>query len=99
MRRSIDMERATAGLNKILGRSLNQAPAGDAPVLAWPIVCGSTVAERTRAVAFAGGVLRVEVPDEGWRYELRSLAPRYLALLNQYVSDGVNRIEFVVSQR
>ncbi len=99
MRRSIDMERATAGLNKILWRSLNQAPAGDAPVLAWPIVCGSTVAERTRAVAFAGGVLRVEVPDDGWRYELRSLAPRYLALLNQYVSDGVNRIEFVVSQR
>ena len=46
MRRSIDMERATAGLSKVLGRSLNQAPAGEAPVLAWPLVCGSAVAER-----------------------------------------------------
>jgi predicted nucleic acid-binding Zn ribbon protein len=93
------MERAGAGLGKVLERSLHQAPAGEAPVLAWPLACGSAVAERTRAVAFAGGVLRVEVPDDGWRYELRSLAPRYLALLNRYVTDEVNRIEFVVTPR
>jgi hypothetical protein len=99
MRHSHDMEKATAGLSKLLGRSLSQAPAGEAPVLAWPLVCGSAVAERTHAVAFAAGVLRIEVPDDGWRCELRSLAPRYLALINQYVSDGVNRIEFVVSPR
>ena len=57
------MERATAGLSKVLGRSLNQAPAGEAPVLAWPLVCGSAVAEEPIRVAFAGGVLRIEVPD------------------------------------
>lgn len=90
------MERAGQGLEKIVAGSLRQAPPGQAPILAWPLVCGSRVAERTRALDFVSGVLRVQVPDPGWKRELQALAPRYLASLNRYAGQMVKRIEFVV---
>ena len=90
------MELAGAGLEKIVVNSLRRAPLDEAPLLAWPLVCGSAVAERTRAVGFAAGVLRVEVSDAGWQRELRALAPRYVATLNRYIGQRVQRLEFVV---
>jgi hypothetical protein len=87
---------ASAGLDRVIARSLRSAPAGTAPVLAWPLACGSAVAERTRALDFANEILRVEVPDRGWQIELQSLAPRYLAAVNRYVAENVARIEFIV---
>lgn len=78
--------------------SLRRAPAADAPVLAWPLVCGSVVAERTRALAFADKVLQVEVPDVGWKREMQNLAPRYVAGINRYSSQKVEHIEFVIPQ-
>ena len=65
--------------------------------MAWPVVCGSAVAERTRAVAFCDRVLSVEVPDRGWKSELQTLAPQYLAAINRYTPEPVLRIEFVVA--
>jgi hypothetical protein len=79
----------------VLG-SLRRVPPGDAPLLAWPLVCGSVVAGRTQAVEFSDSVLRVEVPDAGWKREMQSLAPRYLATLNRYAGQKVERIEFVI---
>ena len=76
--------------------SLRRVPPGDAPLLAWPLVCGSVVAGRTQAVEFSDSVLRVEVPDAGWKREMQSLAPRYLATLNRYAGQRVERIEFVI---
>ena len=90
------LEQAGAGLEKIVAGSLRRVPPGEAPLLAWPLVCGSVVAERTQAVHFANGVLRVEVPDAGWRNEMQMLAPRYLANLNRYAGQKVERIEFVI---
>ena len=65
--------------------------------MAWPVVCGSAVAERTRALSFQDGVLRVGVPEAGWKSELQTLAPRYLAAINRYTVEAVRRIEFVVT--
>jgi hypothetical protein len=65
--------------------------------MAWPVVCGSAVAERTRAIHFLDGVLRVEVADNGWKSELQALAPRYLSAINRYTVEIVRRIEFVVA--
>jgi hypothetical protein len=65
--------------------------------MAWPVVCGSVVAERTRALTFEDGVLRVEVTGMGWKAELQALAPRYLAMINRYTSEAVRRIEFVIA--
>jgi hypothetical protein len=90
------MEQAGAGLEKIVAQSLRQAPSAEAPILAWPLVCGSTVAERTRALHFEDGVLRVAVADAGWKSELQILAPRYLATMNRYIAQTVRRIEFVI---
>jgi hypothetical protein len=92
------LEPASAGLERIVISSLRRAPQGEAPLLAWPLVCGSAVAERTRALQFADAVLRVQVPDAGWKRELQSLAPRYLAVLNRYAGQKVERIEFVIGR-
>jgi hypothetical protein len=92
------VEQAGSGLEKIMAQSLRLAPPSEAPLLAWPIVCGSGVAERSRALSFESGVLRVEVADAGWKTELQSLAPRYLALINRYTTLAVQRIEFVVGR-
>jgi len=92
------MESIAPGVEKILAGSLRKAQASEAPLLAWPVVCGSAVAARTRALEFSRGVLRVEVPDAAWRAELQHLAPRYVAIANKYVA-GVNRVEFVVRSK
>ena len=91
------MEHAGSGLEKIVAQSLRQAPAAEAPLMAWPVVCGSAVAERTRALSFADGVLRVEVSGPRWKAELQTLAPRYLATINRYTTEMVRRIEFVLA--
>jgi len=92
------LEQAGAGLEKIVAKSLRLAPRAEAPLMAWPVVCGSAVAERTRALSFEDGVLRVEVAGPGWKAELQALAPRYLAVLNRYTAEAVRRIDFVVSR-
>jgi hypothetical protein len=88
------VEPVASVLEKVVAASLRRAP--DAPLLAWPLACGSAVAERTRPLGFTAGVLRVEVPDIGWRIELQRLAPQYLAAINRLTSGATNRIEFVV---
>lgn len=93
------MEQVGAGLEKIVAGSLRRSPTGQGPLLAWALACGHAVATRTRAVEFAQGILRVEVPDPGWRAELQALAPQYLAVINRYVGESVRRIEFVIVDR
>ena len=90
------MDRASDGLENIVAKALRRAPPGDSAMLAWPIACGSAVADRARAVSFSDGILQVEVADAGWRRELMHLAPRYLAVINKYSGTSVKRIEFVV---
>jgi hypothetical protein len=94
-----EMRVASIGLEKVVARSLRKAPAGEGPLLAWPLACGSAVAERTQATTFSGGILQVEVANTGWRQELQALAPRYVALLNRYVAETVTRVEFVVATK
>ena len=90
------METLSTALERIVAKSVRSAPAGEGPVLAWPLACGSAVAARTRALDFTNGALTVEVPDAGWRSELQHLAPQYLAVINRYAAKNVNRINFVV---
>jgi hypothetical protein len=90
------LNRASAGLENIIARALHRAPPSESALLAWPVACGSAVADRTRALGFSNGILQVEVADNGWRRELANLAPRYLASINKYSAVPVKRIEFVV---
>lgn len=97
--RKSPMRPAGDGLEKVIERSLRKAPADQVALLAWPLACGSAVAARTQALDFDDGVLRVEVPDAGWRKELQALAARYVATLNRYGTESVTRVEFVVAGR
>jgi hypothetical protein len=90
------VQQAGAGLEKIVVTSLRHLPPAEAALSAWPVVCGSAVAERTRAESFADGILRVTVSDAAWKRELQGLAPRYVAAMNRYVAQRVDRIEFLV---
>jgi hypothetical protein len=96
VQRNVELEHAGTRLQGVVAGSMRRVPRNEAPVLAWPLVCGSAVAERTRAVTFAAGILRVEVADTGWKRELQGLAPRYLAMINRYAGQTVSRIEFAV---
>lgn len=98
-RSKVPMQPAAAGLDKVVARSLRKAPPEETPLLAWPLACGSAVAARTRALDFSEGVLRVEVPDSGWRRELQALATRYVATLNRFATESVTRVEFVLAGR
>lgn len=89
------MEPARHTLRKLVAEVLNRLPAEQVPVEAWPFVCGKRVAQRTQAVNFAGGVLRVEVPDADWRTQLQGLSGNYVASLNQFSETRVERIDFV----
>lgn len=90
------MNRASVGLESVISKALHQAPAAESVLLAWSVACGSAVADRTRAMSFVHGVLRVEVADKGWQRELTALAPRYVAEINRYAAARVQRVEFVV---
>jgi predicted nucleic acid-binding Zn ribbon protein len=92
------VEQAGIGLDGIVAKSLRQLPTAETPVIAWPIVCGSAVSERTRVIGFRDGVLTVQVADAGWKSELQRLAAQYVAAINRYATEGVRRIEFVVVQ-
>jgi len=89
------VEAIASTLEKVVAMTLRRTD--EAPILAWPVACGSAVAIRSRAVSFASGVLQVQVPDAGWRAELRHLAPHYVAAINKCSAVPVHRIEFTIA--
>ncbi len=76
--------------------ALHRAPAEDVPLLAWPFVCGSAVAAKTRAMSFSEGELVVQVPDTSWRTQLLALAGEYTANLRRVTGGKVERLRFVL---
>jgi hypothetical protein len=93
------MEQAGRGLGRIMEELLRAAPAGEAPLLAWPAICGAAVAGRTRALHFNSGVLRVQVPDNGWRLQLAQLEPQYLREFELWLGkDKVRKLDFLVAK-
>jgi predicted nucleic acid-binding Zn ribbon protein len=68
------------------------------PVVLWPMVCGESVAARTRANAFADGRLEITVPDRQWVEQLRDFVPQYLAAINEVAPVKVTSIEFQVQK-
>jgi predicted nucleic acid-binding Zn ribbon protein len=90
------MEPIRSGLRRIMSDFLKTQPQEEAPLLAWPVVCGPKMAERTRALSFSDGLLIVEVPDEDWRRQLTQFTPRYLSGFNELVGDLVKEVRFQV---
>ncbi len=93
------MQAARGTLRKIFAEALRREAGDSAPVLAWPLACGSKVADKTTALSYRDGVLVVEVPDAAWRYQLQSLTHQYVAALNQISANKVQSIKFVLRDR
>jgi Dna[CI] antecedent, DciA len=91
------MEHIRSTLQQIVVEAVRRAPAEDVPLLAWPLACGSSVAEKTRALTFADGELMVQVPDAAWRTQLLSLTGEYLRQLRQITEGRIERIRFVLA--
>jgi len=90
------MQHASTTLKKIFADTLRREAGNDAPLLAWPLACGSKVAEKTSAIGYADGVLTIEVPDATWKQQLQGLNRQYLAALKQISAQPVTAIKFVV---
>lgn len=90
------MEPIRSGLRNIVNEILRAQPPEEAVVLAWPLVCGSEVAARSRALSFADGILAVEVQDANWQSQLMSFAPRYVAVFAELMGPLVQRVQFHV---
>jgi predicted nucleic acid-binding Zn ribbon protein len=91
------MQHARGTLKKIFKETVCSKAGEQGPLLAWPVVCGGAVAERTRALSFVDGVLIVAVPDIVWRNQLQLMYQQYLAGLNQIAGRPVRNISFVVA--
>jgi hypothetical protein len=91
------MQHARGTLKKIFADSVCSQAGDDAPLLAWPVVCGAAVADKTRALSFVDGMLLVAVPDVTWRSQLEAMYQQYLAGLNQISGKQVRSISFVVA--
>ena len=93
-----ELQSARSGLQQIAAELIGKAPPDEAAELAWILACGAAVAERTRVIGIAEGVLRIAAPDAAWCAQLREFAPRYLSTINRYwPAGGVQRIELVVA--
>ena len=91
------MQHARASLRKLFAEKVCEPAGSEAPLLAWPVVCGSAVARKTRALSFVDGVLVVGVPDVTWRAQLQSMYQQYLDGLHQLAGKQVRSISFVVA--
>jgi len=91
------MQHARGTLGKIFADMVCSKAGDEAPLLAWPVVCGAVVAQKTRALSFVDGVLIVAVPDVAWRTQLQMMYQQYLAGLKQVSGQQVQNISFVVA--
>ena len=90
------MQAARRDLKSLAARVFKDAPTEEAVLLAWPLVCGSAVAERTRAVDFQDGVLRIEVSDRGWQSQLEAFSSHYRHKISELLNVNVSRISYEI---
>ena len=88
------MQSARQDLASLAARVLKNSPATEAVVLAWPLACGSAVAERTQASSYENGILRVRVPDRSWQAQLEDFFPHYKAKILQLTGISIERIRY-----
>jgi hypothetical protein len=88
------MQPARSDLHSLATRVLKNASPEEAVVLAWPLVCGSAVAERARAVSFENETLRIQVPDRGWQSQLEAFSAQYAHRLSRLTGVVVSHIRY-----
>jgi hypothetical protein len=89
------MHSARSDLEKISNKVFAGLPPEEACILAWPLVCGSSVAERTEAVGYCNGILVVKVSDRSWKSQLESFASQYSNKLSMLLGTPV-KVEYAI---
>lgn len=92
------MEPVRTGLRNIMSDLLRARPGAEAALLAWPLVCGKDVAQRTKALDFSDGLLIVEVVDAAWAAQLKSFTGRYLSGFEALLGPVVKEVKFKISR-
>lgn len=67
------MERMRDLLRRNLGRSLRGLSVADRLSAAWPVACGPVMAKRGEIVGFTDGIVEVQVQDNVWLDQMRSM--------------------------
>jgi predicted nucleic acid-binding Zn ribbon protein len=67
------MEEMRSVLKNTLGKTLQTFPVEDRLEAVWRVTCGKALAEHGRVTGYSDGVLRVEVNDEAWMEQMKSL--------------------------
>lgn len=88
------MEPLAPTLRAVAAEWLKRSEPDAAPVVLWPMVCGESVAARTKALRWANGELLVEVPDRQWESQLRDFVSQYMASINEVSPVKVTSIRF-----
>jgi hypothetical protein len=76
-------------------RALGASP-GWRAVVAWPEVCGPTIAARTRALEVRSGALHVVVPTAAWRHDLEFVKAELLERLRARTHMRIEDLRFSV---
>jgi hypothetical protein len=90
-------------MDRITGRTLAARLFGGSPArtlallqAAWPQAVGPELARRTEVLGIESGMLRVRVPDAGWRKVLHRMQPQILGRLREVAGDlAPRRMGFV----
>jgi hypothetical protein len=93
---TIKMQSTRHDVAKLAARVFSGADTSEAVALAWPLVCGSKVAQRAKASGFYDGTLYVLVPDPGWRSQLEAFSVHYTQKLSELTGAEVHRIQYEV---
>lgn len=93
------MQHISDGLRRTLIDAVKDAPEGDRLEMAWRVVAGTAVADRTRVASLSGGVLKVVVADKAWAGQLDMLARQYVSQLGDLLPGTVKEIRFEVEAR
>lgn len=77
-----------------LGRSLRALREEDRLAAAWPVACGTTMAEHGTILGYHDGEVRVEVPDGRWLRQMSSMRRQLEPELARVAGVRVTKIHF-----
>ena len=83
-------------LRSTLRKSLSAAPVEDRLAAAWPLVCGKAMAIHGTVQGYEDEMVQIEVSDDLWLRQLKSIEARLAAGLAQVANVKVRGIHFKV---
>jgi len=93
------MEEMRSVLKNTLGKALQTFPVEDRLEAVWRVTCGRALAEHGRVTGYADGVLRVEVNDEAWMEQMKSLRSKIESDMARIAGVKVRGIHFEMTRQ